>query len=339
MPSFKNAFGRFRGSKRGGEASMDFKAFQETQRQQTGITYLPLENTEIRILTIQLGLKSDPIICTLSHTQIYATAYTALSYCWGDSNDSVPITVNNCIVPVTQNLFAALLELRWQAYTVIWVDALCINQADTTERNHQILRMRDIYYTASQTIAWLGSDLGDHAKLAFQFFSDFQYFSDINFEAIKALLAVRYWKRTWIIQELALSRSVVFLWGLHMLTLETLQDKFDRLRMMPLAYSLNGYTELKGILLIAKMVHRGEGTVGSDVDLQSALSFSCLSKASEPKDKIFGILGLTCDGETLVPSPDYGRSLDEILRDMTMSTLKRSPNGLLKKAIGHHLPG
>lgn len=39
----------------------------------------------------------------------------------------------------------------------LWVDAICINQTDVTERNAQVSMMARIYSSASAVIAWLGS--------------------------------------------------------------------------------------------------------------------------------------------------------------------------------------
>ncbi|KAF8848429.1 heterokaryon incompatibility, partial [Acephala macrosclerotiorum] len=61
-------------------------------------------------------------------------------------------------VSVTRNLEAALRDLRRQGCQDIWVDALCINQHDNQEKGYQILRMRDLYQKAENTVAWLGVD-------------------------------------------------------------------------------------------------------------------------------------------------------------------------------------
>ena len=39
-----------------------------------------------------------------------------------------------------------------------WVNALSINQKDTTERNHQLKRMQEIYSKARATVVWLGNE-------------------------------------------------------------------------------------------------------------------------------------------------------------------------------------
>jgi hypothetical protein len=61
----------------------------------------------------------------------------------------------------------ALDALQSRGHNVVWVDALCINQQDEVERAKQILRMKDIYSTARDTVVWLGPDEDGIAELAF----------------------------------------------------------------------------------------------------------------------------------------------------------------------------
>lgn len=88
--------------------------------------------------------------------------HRALSYVWGPKSNMRPIYVNGYQVHVTQNLFDALKAIRKSQQsqsahsTNWWVDALCINQDDMNERNHQIKLMRIIYLRADSVLAWLG---------------------------------------------------------------------------------------------------------------------------------------------------------------------------------------
>ena len=83
--------------------------------------------------------------------------YEALSYVWGDGNDTRSIEVDGYSMPTTANLHVALryLRLRDQAQT-LWVDALCNNQSDLRERTQQVSLMCSIYGQASQVVVWLG---------------------------------------------------------------------------------------------------------------------------------------------------------------------------------------
>lgn len=38
----------------------------------------------------------------------------------------------------------------------IWIDAICINQQDDLEKNHQVAMMSDIYQRALRVLVWLG---------------------------------------------------------------------------------------------------------------------------------------------------------------------------------------
>jgi len=67
------------------------------------------------------------------------------------------ITINNHDLQITTNLDSALRHLRKPHNAIrLWIDAICINQADTNERSEQVRQMRDIYMYASKVIIWLG---------------------------------------------------------------------------------------------------------------------------------------------------------------------------------------
>jgi Heterokaryon incompatibility protein (HET) len=39
-----------------------------------------------------------------------------------------------------------------------WIDAICIDQSSIAERSHQVSRMKEIYKTAKEVVAWLGPE-------------------------------------------------------------------------------------------------------------------------------------------------------------------------------------
>uniref|UniRef100_A0A4E9DDL1 Heterokaryon incompatibility domain-containing protein n=1 Tax=Gibberella zeae TaxID=5518 RepID=A0A4E9DDL1_GIBZA len=85
-----------------------------------------------------------------------APPYEALSYTWGDEPASVRILLNGKELLVRPNLAYALAALRTSEPRVLWVDALCINQKDTMERNHQVGMMGGIFRRADRVLVWLG---------------------------------------------------------------------------------------------------------------------------------------------------------------------------------------
>jgi len=83
--------------------------------------------------------------------------YLALSYTWGDPNDTVPIHVNNGVRQVTRNLYAALTHIQEEQEEItIWVDAICIDQLNHNEKGEQVRHMTSVYALAKYTIVWLG---------------------------------------------------------------------------------------------------------------------------------------------------------------------------------------
>lgn len=127
-----------------------------------------------------------------------APPYEAISYVWGTELAEEPIVCNGVAMTVTRNLFDTLKYLRpfpnrdlvipwstkhplhssrrpvWSGFarnrneqqenvnalrTLIWLDALCMNQMDVEERATQVKMMRRIYEQAATVKIWLGKDV------------------------------------------------------------------------------------------------------------------------------------------------------------------------------------
>jgi hypothetical protein len=65
---------------------------------------------------------------------------------------------NGTTINITKNLAEVLPHLCFsQNPRRIWIDALCINQGNLTEREQQVAIMQDIFRQASKTLLWLGT--------------------------------------------------------------------------------------------------------------------------------------------------------------------------------------
>ena len=116
---------------------------------------------EIRIATLHAAWRSeDPIECSLETLPLNDPGlYEALSYTWGDASQRCDILVNGTGQSVTLSLQCALRHLRFQdSSRRIWVDSICIDQSNDTERQHQVQLMRHIYQGASRVVVWLGPE-------------------------------------------------------------------------------------------------------------------------------------------------------------------------------------
>lgn len=106
------------------------------------------------------GVDASPIQCNIVETSLADPPdYEALSYCWGNPEMKTSILLQNKAFKITVNLFDALWCLRKENQKrLLWVDAICIDQTNIRERNHQVRLMRDIYKNACRTLIWLGRE-------------------------------------------------------------------------------------------------------------------------------------------------------------------------------------
>jgi hypothetical protein len=127
--------------------------------------YSPLGGPEqIRLLQIKPGTEYEPIVCEIHHVNLADHPfYEALSYTW-DTNERTGVSAQfdaiicgEARIGVAPNLFSALNHLRKKSGDLIlWVDAVCINQADNRERGQQVQIMNRIYTNCSRALVWLG---------------------------------------------------------------------------------------------------------------------------------------------------------------------------------------
>ena len=128
------------------------------------------ESDAIRLIIVQPALDfKDLIQCRIIHTSLteceenIVDHYTAISYVWGDPEDTRKILVDNDkFLNITTTLDSALRHIRpWNKSIRLWADAVSINQADVEERNSQVRQMGAIYGCALHTIIYFGPSTPD----------------------------------------------------------------------------------------------------------------------------------------------------------------------------------
>ncbi|OAQ64045.1 heterokaryon incompatibility protein (HET) domain-containing protein [Pochonia chlamydosporia 170] len=141
----------------------------------------PLHHTDsIRLLTVHADNTAGDINVSIRTARLSAKpSFTALSYTWGSPVDErhpsyrkydmlkYHISCAGERIAIYQNLFEALVQLReTQEQSPLWVDAICIDQRNDEERNHQLLLMPSIYHQASWVVIWLGrSDAANNGAI------------------------------------------------------------------------------------------------------------------------------------------------------------------------------
>jgi hypothetical protein len=97
--------------------------------------------------------------CEVRHATVNCS-YICLSYVWGAPDRGHLINMNKKSFWVRENLLNFLeaasrkhrLRSQW-----LWIDALCIDQDNVAERNHQVQQMGLIFSRAEEVISWLGN--------------------------------------------------------------------------------------------------------------------------------------------------------------------------------------
>lgn len=213
------------------------------------ITYKDLKGDNFRVLVLLPAPEPHyPLICRLETWPLTGRGemrqYAALSYCWGSEghngriyflgdNDDEPSVINPeqwgsvarraTSVRIRNNLFRALLRLRSHGKSAqkvaLWVDFLCINQADSAEKTQQLSRMVNIYSSASNVCIWLGeSDRDKRSDEAMAFIPTLMDFAVFDrhandrkqakkWYALGELMRDRWFSRRWIVQEIALAKD------------------------------------------------------------------------------------------------------------------------------------
>lgn len=219
-----------------------------------------------------------------------------------------------------------------------WIDALCINQHDTIERNHQVKRMKHIYSVARSVIVWLGA-ASEGDERAFRIMNHTHRAAYQNnrliipatvtrddWAALCAFIKKPYWSRLWIIQKLAANHhSTLFLRGKTFLTREMLKKGADCCQKLLREDSRFSQRVHSDTWFIATRVYR---LVSLSLELprpsmlNTVLSLARQAEARDPRDKVFGIIGLLDRSISSKIVPDYRKSVQDVFTDLTVAIIR-----------------
>ncbi|KAF1927157.1 uncharacterized protein M421DRAFT_422020 [Didymella exigua CBS 183.55] len=265
--------------------------------------------------------------------------YRALSYTWGEVTNFAPVPVNGSYhLQVSQNLHRFLEELCQDKHLdsgirdhFLWIDQICINQKDLSEKTYQIPLMSKIYERAESVIVWLNDDslLPVHSigttprpknlvRAAqditiyarghyFEFKVDQTRAPQHIVSAFRHLLQHNYFSRIWVVQELCLSTEAIILieGGVWL----------DWRRMYDI------WTECdfeRGVLspAVESMLRKG---YGQDHLLHAIESYSG-NHCYISQDKVYGLLGLVRKEER--PVVDCKKTVEEVLAEVVEIALR-----------------
>lgn len=302
--------------------------------------YEPLDLVQPSFRLVRLIRGAEGLVeCELFHAHVNDAGssidYEALSYTWGGTSRPLSISLNGEEFAVTENLHAALEHLRHEDEDrILWIDAVCINQDDRTERGHQVQQMASIYECARQVIIWLGTAVTgtdslfdsihalerqalSHAcndwnpadnrwRFLWAMATLDQFRDDRNqlrlCSCFKELLRRDWFQRVWILQEVAKARAAKVVCGTRSVSARFFALVPPLLRVVPEPHC-------QSVLDIMPGPSRRHSWWTKDRDLLTLLQKFSGSQASDPRDNIFALLGISsdaCASKELVP--DYGKS-------------------------------
>jgi hypothetical protein len=159
--------------------------------------------------------ESDGVLCTIDAFEASndAPPYIALSYTWGLPIPLHTIRLNGKACSIRENLFDFLnaygASETGQESHRLWIDQLCIDQSNDSERGHQVKMMGDIYRNAQLVISWLDVSCHD----AFRDMAMRKLNDDEMHAHMITILFNRYFSRLWIAQEFLLAKDIRFMCG------------------------------------------------------------------------------------------------------------------------------
>lgn len=270
--------------------------------------HLPIrQNSETRILVLEPGRFEDPICGRLLVVNLPSEhTYEALSYTWADeSGDATPrriIQLGRRPFLITMNCENALRRLRREYVTRnVWVDAICIDQTNVSERGHQVQLMPKIYSGAQTVLIYVGEAADGSDELISGMVPGVWTHPWAPTRQLKFFFDRRYFHRIWVLQEVALARRAELIcggshisWHIFKTCLKTLDTSISDIPV--LRFGHQSYIDPS---LLIEMI-----------------SLASLCQCQDPRDKVFALLGLLPYTVGQVMVPDYSRSVVEVYADL-----------------------
>lgn len=276
---------------------------------------------QVRLLQLEPGNLSDDIRGSLRIVSLAARDqlpdYECVSYCWGHVSTKTSITLNESVFSAPSTAVEALRYLRHiEESRHLWIDSICINQDDTTEREYQVGLMARIYQGGWQTLIWLGmpdedtekavdvclrfetaiarqaETVGDFLKII----NEIELPPDWDITSVRSILHRPFFERVWVYQEIVLSRDCccvigkfTFRWVLLELISKLLLSRFDHdTRVKVYGDDWHDFHQY----LLPYWTHYESIAPRKGRKLSNLVQRTRDLRCSDPRDKIYGILGL-----------------------------------------------
>lgn len=318
---------------------------QASTKPQPSYKYCALSSaSSIRAIELQPGTDNELLICSVHEIDLDSNPdFRALSYVLGAKGGENYISVQSnggglARLAITANLRDALLQIRRVATTTeipgscIWIDAICIDQENGGEREHQVAMMRRIYARARQVLLWLGkadegtagaveyaravgrhipvvkqqelktsNNLGDIRRLLEA--SNLPVFPDEWIRGAQRLFAERAWfESVWVIQEVSAGSLVDVYVGKFSLT----WDEVGLMAMWLREAERSEKASAEGSEHLRNAVQMWLGRFNSNDRVPDLLDDGRDFRATDARAKIYAMLGFPSMMRDAPLTPRYG---------------------------------
>ena len=295
--------------------------------------------------------------------------YEAVSYCWDDEKKLYLIHVNDRPYYVTDSVNRFLRYRRDKDQSVtLWIDAICINQDDHEEKQKQVQLMREIYLCSNRLMVWLGSPSGD-THLAFATILYILQGDDLKLpypdgnsrRALNSLFDRPLWTRIWIVQEIILGTmfskgsAAVLQCDDFMAPMPAFWEVVHRISNYQVE-NRQHFPSTKKIVALWDLRKSIEGPSGeqslkqllsgrspdSAPTLLRLMAGHRQHKASDARDKVYGVLGISQTEDDFFKSivVDYEAPASELYGRVASSVIQRHANlDLLEHCRGQAFKG
>lgn len=316
------------------------------------VSLLPLSRPSIRLLELSLtpGLVASGFIQIHGDLRTYplenAPRYEALSYVWGANYEMKLIMLNGFEVPISARVHEALehiLENKHKgsgnAYTRIWIDGICINQMDTTEKSSQVAQMRDVYKNAHQCLVWLGpSDettfmaldtlerfaADDGTPDGSQTSTALQGEQTNRREAMRIFLDNSWFQRIWVIQEVVVAENVVVQCGHLEISWDSLYNGIRRMTgcgYYPYSSRFTSKISSVGQWREIFLGERDTAKKNAALEVRIMTMDGSQREATDARDKIYALRGIASAAIADSMVVDYSRTAEQVYIDFARQYL------------------
>ncbi|PQE29702.1 Heterokaryon incompatibility protein [Rutstroemia sp. NJR-2017a WRK4] len=347
---------------------MSALALGETIERSPLFHHRPLDTSrrEIRLLVLHPAediLDVFGYSCTLVHVSVDEDPdYEALSYVWGSKANKQKILIDGRQLEVTSNLAEALNHLYdCDTPRKLWVDAICINQEDISERSHQVQSMTEIYARARNVVVWMGvlgiatqnflhhvenSEDDDQTPEHLRRWTasgtripgNTSAFNEEDLEVLSEVAQNPWFKRVWVVQEVAVAREVIvqtgrttISWSAFCTALEKYVDKHEMKSVIEAASTINTIRTA-----------RTQKPYYMDLFILLERFRHCL--ATDERDKVFALLGLASSSlaqeKVVRVTPDYSKPAIDVFKSLALQYISKRKNLdiICHASLGNHVP-